>query len=160
MNKIVTFFRESSLARFLIPVGIIFIVFGIIVFNINISNKDYIETEAIVSNVILVQEAYVDDNDNFVEGNYKIYVKYTVDNKVYEEFFDGLPEYKVGDKMTIYYNPSDPSQITQTKSMILPLVMLIGGIVVCIGGIISGIFDFKKYNRIKNQKEDWKNLLS
>lgn len=157
MNKLATFFRESNIARFFIPAGLILIIFGIIVFMININNKNYIETEAIVSKVELIEEAYTDSDGNRVEATYNITVKYTVQEKEYEEVLGGLPAYKVGDKMKIYYNPSDPSQITQTKSLILPLVIIALGIVSFVGGIVSGMNAIKRYKKMKEQEKGWNN---
>ena len=51
MNKFATIIRESRVARFLIPAGIILIVFGIIFFVISKKNQDYIETESTIAKV-------------------------------------------------------------------------------------------------------------
>ncbi len=56
-------------------------------------------------------------------------LKYTVNGKEYNSDLDGVSKYNTGDKMTIYYNPEDPSQITQTKSVIIPMAMIAAGIV-------------------------------
>ena len=40
MNTIATFFRESRLARFLIPGGLFIVIFGIIMYSINIKNQN------------------------------------------------------------------------------------------------------------------------
>ena len=76
MNKLITFFRESSLARFLIPSGLLFMIFGVIFLVININNQDYVKTEATVSKVELEQEAYIDSVEvtdfNITEGNLDI----------------------------------------------------------------------------------------
>ena len=55
MNKIIMFFRESITARFFIPLGIILIAFGVIIFGINKENQNYIKTNAIVSRMDLVR---------------------------------------------------------------------------------------------------------
>ena len=60
MNKLFTFMRESSTARFFIPLGLILIVFGIFMFIINTKNQNYIETSATVENVEVAQEEYTD----------------------------------------------------------------------------------------------------
>ena len=155
MNNISTFFRESSTARFFIPLGIILIVFGIFMFVINNQNKDYIKVEAIVSNVILAEDAYIDSDGNHVEETYDINVKYTVAGKEYEGKLEGVSKYNIGDKMTIYYNPNNPNEITQTKSMILPIIMIIGGIASLIGGIVSAINAIKKHQAMKEQEKGW-----
>ena len=157
MNKVVTFFRESSVARFFIPAGLILIIFGVIVFIINTKNSNYVQIEATVSNVQIEEEAYIDNDGNHVEATYSISVKYTVDGKEYEAELGGLSKYNVGDKMKIYYNPSDPSQITQTKSLILPIVIIVAGVAALVGGIISGINAIKRYKKMKKEEEGWNN---
>ena len=157
MNNIATFFRESRTARFFIPAGIILIVFGIITFIISIKNQNYIETQATISKVELSQEAYTDSDGNYVEATYDISLKYTVGGKEYEEILGGLPKYNIGDKMKIYYNPSNPSQITQTKSLILPIAIIAGGLAALVGGIISAANAIKKQKTLKAQEEGWKN---
>ena len=157
MNNLATFFRESKTARFFIPLGIILIAFGIVIAIINNQNKDYIKTEATISNVVLATDAYTDVDGNRIEATYDIYLKYTVDGKEYEADLSGLPKYNIGDKMTIYYNPSDPSQITQTKSMIIPLVMIALGIAAFVGGIVSAMNAVKRHKAMKEQEKGWAN---
>ena len=126
-------------------------------FIINTKNSDYIKTESVVSKVEVAQEAYVDADGNHVEATYDISVKYTVDGKEYEAELNGLSERKTGDRITIYYNPSDPSQITQTKSLLLPIAIILGGIVAFVSGIISGIKSIKRYKKMKEQEKEWAN---
>ena len=157
MNKLITFFRESITARFFIPLGIFLIVFGIFMFIINKNNQNYIKTDAYVSKTELVQESYIDENNNTVDATYKVFVKYTVDNKEYDTELGELSNIKKGDKITIYYDPNDPNNITQTKSLILPFVFIIGGIVSLVGGVISGYNAIKKYKKMKEQEKSWSN---
>ena len=157
MNGLATFFRESRTARFFIPLGIILIVFGAIVFVINSQNQNYIETESIISKVELYQEAYTDEDGNHIEALYDISVKYTVDGKEYESELGAQSKREIGDKVKIYYNPSDPSQITQTKSMILPIVIIVLGIASLVGGIVSAVNAVKKHKRMKEQEKGWAN---
>ena len=156
MNKIATILRESRLARFLIPAGILLLVFGIIFFGASNSSKDYIKTQATVTKVELEEEAHTDASGNRQEATYTATVKYTVDGREYEAELGGLSEYKVGDKMTIYYNPADPGQVTMTTSLLIPLVIIAGGIAMLAGGVVSGANAVKRYKRMKLQ-EEWKN---
>ena len=157
MNKIATFFRESYIARFLIPVGLILIIFGVVFFIANTKNQDYIEVESTVSNVELYQDEYIDTDGNRVEATYDVSVKYNVDGKEYEAVLSGLSKHKIGDKIKIYYNPSNPSQITQTKSLIFPLLMIAGGVAAFASGIVSGLNAIKKYRKMKEQEKGWAN---
>ena len=158
MNKIVTILRESRLARFLIPGSIMVIIFGIAFFTISRKNQDYIKTEATVTKADLEQDSYTDADGNVVEATYVITVQYTVDGKSYESELGGLPKYKEGKKMTIYYDPEDPSQITQTKSLIIPLIIIAAGVAMLAGGIISAANAVKRYKRMKEQEEEWSNV--
>lgn len=157
MNKIIMFFRESITARFFIPLGIILIVFGVIIFGINKENQNYIKTNAIVSRMDLVRESYIDENHNEVEATYNVYVKYSVDGKEYEEELGELSGYKENQEITIYYNPDDPVKITQTKSLVLPIVMILFGFVSFVGGIISGLNAIKRIKKMNDQEREWNN---
>ena len=157
MNKIVTFLRESMVARFFIPAGIILIVFGVFMFVINSKNQNYIKTESTVTKIEVLEEAYTDTDGNYVDATYKATVKYTVDGNEYTTELDNVSKYNEGDKVTIYYNPNDPSQVTMTISMILPIAIIVAGIAALVGGIISGVNSFKKYKKMKEQEKGWAN---
>ena len=157
MNKIATFFRETMVGRFFILLGVVLIVMGIIIAIINNKNKNYIQIESTVSNVEIYEEAYTDTEGNYVDATYKVNVKYTVDEKEYVSELTGLSKYNVGDKMTIYYNPDDPSQITQSKSMILPIAMIAAGVASIAGGIVSTVKAVKRHNKMVMQEEKWEN---
>ena len=157
MNGIATFFRESKTARFLIPLGIILIIMSILLFVIGNHNKNYIKIESTVSKVELVKEETTDSEGNTEEAIYDIYVKYTVDGKEYDTELGEMPERKVGDKITIVYNPDNPSEISQPSSIILNICLLVGGIVSLVGGIISSINAVKRYKKMKKQEEGWNN---
>ena len=157
MNKIVTILRESRLARFLIPGGIIVIVFGLIFFTASKQNQNYVQTESTVTKVELEQDSYTDGDGNVVEATYVITVQYTVDGKTYESELNGLPKYKEGKTMTIYDDPEDPRNITQTKSLVIPLIIIAAGLAMLVGGILSAANAVKRYKRMKEQEEEWGN---
>lgn len=157
MNSLITVLRESRLARFLIPGGIILIICGIVFSNAVIQSRDYIKTEATVTKVELEEEAHRDASGNQVEATYIVTVKYTVDGREYVEDLGGLPEYKTGEKLTIYYDPNDPHMITMSKSMIIPLVITVLGVAALVGGIISAANAVKRYKRMKEQERGWAN---
>jgi len=143
MNKIITFFREASTARFFIPTGLFLIIFGVLVFVINFNNQNYLEIQSVVSNVELSQEEYTDGDGNTVEATYNVKVKYTVNGKEYETELTDISKCKVGDKMKIYYNPNNPNEITQSKSLVFPLIIIGLGIASFVFGLISAF----KYNK-------------
>ena len=157
MNKMFTFMRESQTARFFIPAGLILIIFGIVVFVISLNNQNYVKIEATVTNVEETQETNVDDDGTNTTTVYNATVNYTVDGKEYTQTLDNVSKCKVGDKMDIYYNPKDPNQITQTKSIILPIVIIVAGITSLTGGIISAINAVKRHKNMKEQERSWAN---
>ena len=157
MNKLAMFLRESGTARFFIPLGILLIIFGIFMFVINNNNQNYIKTDAVVSNMELVSEEYYDENDNHFDATYKVFVKYVVNGKEYEEELGELSGYNMNEKVTIYYNPNNPSEITQSKSLILPIVIVVVGIVSLVGGVISGVNAFKRIKKLKEQERNFVN---
>lgn len=157
MNKMFTFMRESQVARFFIPAGLILIIFGIVVFVITLNNHDYIKIEATVTDVREEQETNTDADGTSTTTIYNITVNYTVDGKEYAGNLDNVSKQKVGDKIDIYYNPEDPNQITQTKSLILPIVIIVAGIASLTGGIISAVNAVKRHKKMKEQERSWVN---
>ena len=155
MNKIITIIRESALARFLIPAGVILIVFGVFFFNASKQNQHYQETEAQVTSVVLEEAASTDASGNRTEATYLLGLTYTVDGKAYETDLSGMSKYEVGDRITIYYDPADPNQITQTKSLIIPLIIIAAGIGAVVGGIVSAVNVIRKYDHMKAQEREW-----
>lgn len=151
MNKITTFIRESQTARFFIPAGLLLIIFGVITFIITLNNQNYIKVEATVANVEETQEINIVDGESQIITVYNATLKYIVDEKEYTQTLDNVSKCKAGDKMIIYYNPNNPSQITQTKSMILPVAIICGGIAFFIGGIISAVNTVKRHKKMKEQ---------
>ena len=157
MNKMFLFMRESSIARFLIPVGVMLIVFGAVMFFINTKNQNYIKIEANVTDVREEQETNIDADGTSTTTIYNVTVNYTVDGKEYTQDLNNVSKYKVGDKMDIYYNPKDPNQITQTKSLILPIIIFVAGIASLTGGIISAVNAVKRNKKMKEQERSWAN---
>ena len=157
MNKLATFFRESITARFFIPAGLILIIFGIVVFVISLNNQNYVKIEATVTNVEETQETNVDDDGTNTTTVYNATVNYTVGGKEYTQTLDNVSKCKIGDKMDIYYNPKDPNQITQSKSLILPIVIIVAGIASLTGGIISAVNAVKRHKKMNEQERKWAN---
>ena len=155
MNKIITIIRESALARFLIPAGIILIVFGVVFFGASKRNQHYKQTSAQVTSVTLEEAASTDVNGNRTKATYTLGIRYTVDGKEYENDLSGMSKREAGDRIVIYYDPDDPNMITQTKSLIIPLVIIAAGIGAVVAGIVSGVNVIRRYNRMKAQEREW-----
>lgn len=156
MNGIARFFRESMVARFLIPAGIILIIFSIFMFFANNKTKNYPKVEAVVSKIELYEDETTDAEGNKVEAVYTVYMKYTVDGVEYEEEYGQFSGFKVGDKKTIVYNPDNPKEISDPPSLLFTLIFFGLGVGFLIGGIISAVNTLKKYKNMKEQEEGWK----
>ena len=157
MNKLFTFMRESSIARFLIPVGLILITFGIFVLIINLNNQNYIKIESTVVDIKEEEDIITDGDGNHTTITYDVTVNYTVDGTEYTGTLDNVSKHKVGDKMDIYYNPDDPNQITETKSLILPVVIIALGAASFSSGIVSAVNVVKRHKQMKEQERSWAN---
>ena len=58
MNKLATFLRESRTARFFIPLGLILIIFGVLIFIINSKNQNYIAIDSTITGVESYEDSY------------------------------------------------------------------------------------------------------
>ena len=155
MNKIAYILRESLVARFLIPAGLMILVFGAVYMRISLQNQHFIETEATVTKVVLEEEAHRDTDGTMVDATYTVTVKHTVDGKEYEGELPGLNEMQVGEKMKVYYDPDDPTVLTMSISRLVPMIMMCAGLAAVIGGIVSAGNAVRKYRKMKEQEESW-----
>ena len=155
MNKLATFFRETSMGRFLIGAGIILIIFGCIVRSFAKDNANYIKTYAVVTKTELFEEA---DGENDTEALYTVYVKYTVDGTEYEEEYGVFSGYKVGDQVTISYDPKNPAEIAQPGNNKLEgYLFILAGVAALAAGIVSLARAAQKHKALKEQEKEWTN---
>ena len=158
MNKIAKFFRDFGLTSFLAVLGITLIILSVFAFRGVDHIKNFIKTEATVSDVILYEDAHYDEaSDNYVEATYKVYVKYYVDEVEHENEYGIFSGYKVGDKLTICYNPNDPDEIAQPNGIVLPIIILVVGIAASVGCVITAVFAVKKRKKLIEQEKEWEN---
>lgn len=155
MNRFAKFMRDYALARFLLPMGVIAIIFGCTAIGPVATRLNYPTTQATVTRVELYEEAY-DAGDTHNEATYTITVRYAVDGTEYEEEYGIFPEMKEGEKVTINYNPNDPRDIGQPNSMLLPYGIIAAGVAALAGGIFDVIRVNKKNRALKKQEEEWK----
>lgn len=152
MKNAFKFFRETSIERFFIPLGIILIVLSIFFLISMNKTRNYIETEAVVSKIELYEEEHYDGDGNHYDPTYTVYVKYIVDGKEYDEEYGVFPNYKEGDKVTISYNPKKPNKIAQKHTVIWPIAFLVLGVASIIVGAVSFIKVYKKHKKMKLQE--------
>ena len=136
-NKFSGSVQSGAAAKFLIPIGIVMIVFGIIMLSINTDN--FIET---TGRVISVTECPYEEGE---VQQYDIEIRYTVDGKDYEAVLANQSgDYKNGDEIKLFYDPANPANTTNTKSKVLPLIMTGAGALVLVFGVYKTVTDLKK----------------
>ena len=138
-NKFARIMRNSGPGRFLVPAGIILIIFGVILSGFNFDR--YLQTTGKVTSV----EEHVSTTDN-KQKEYDISFTYTVDGKEYEGIFANLSkEAKVGDDIEVWYDPADPERLTNSKmsNLVAPAMIGVGAIAI-IAGVLLTVKAFKK----------------
>ena len=145
-NKLARLMRNTGPARFLIPAGIILIIFGIILLGFKTDN--YVETEGTVTKV----EQYLDHNGEETQTVYDVDFEYTVDGNQYTGSFNGIGKsYDVGDKIKVFYDPENPQNTTNSKTGIIPPIAIGLGALALVGGILSAVKAFKKSKELDEQ---------
>ena len=119
-----------------IIIGALIILFGILSLNIDSSfSKNYKETIAVVTKINQTEERDI-NNKRYIKTH--VYVKYKIDSKEYNSELDKSSGYTINDKITIYYNPDNPSEIRTSKEMNYSgIVIIIVGLSIIIVGIIT-----------------------
>lgn len=128
-NKFARFMRNTGPARFLVPVGLVLIIFGIILLGFN--HNKYVET---VGRITSVSEGIFDDETN--QQQYDIDFTYTVDGKEYNGTFSNLSEkYGVGEDIKVFYDPEDPTKTTNSKlgGILAPVIIGLGVLAAALG---------------------------
>lgn len=139
-NKFAKFMRNTGVARFLVPFGIVMIVFGAIMSGFNTDTFE--ETVGKVTDVY----EHIDATDQGKEKKYDISFSYTVGGKQYDGLFADMPEeMKVGDDIKVYYDPADPNRATNAKigKFVGPAIMGAGVLVIAYG-VFTAVKAFKK----------------
>lgn len=145
-NKFARLMRNTGPARFLIPAGIILIIFGIILLGFKTDN--YVETVGKVTNV----EQYLDHTGEDTRTVYDVSFDYTVDGKQYSGSFDGLGKaYNIGDDIKVFYDPENPQNTTNAKTGIFGPIAIGLGALALVGGVLSAVKAFKKSRELDEQ---------
>ena len=156
MKKFIQLMQMTTFGRFLLPAGVILLIFGIVSFGSVKDARNFIETQAVISKTELYQEAYTEKGERH-EAEYNVFVKYTVDGKEYESELGILSGVKEGDSMKVYYNPADPGEVVQMRNQaVIPYVALGVGAVALIGGVLSIVKALQKMKRLEEQEAEWK----
>lgn len=136
MAKLIALVRNSPILRFLLPMGIFILIFGI-VFTVT-TPKEYAET---VGTFTRAEEYTELDGDNIRHTYYEGYFTYSVDGKAYEGSFPGYSDPPaVGEKLTVYYDPANPSSVSNSANTGMIGMILIGvGALLLAGSVFLGV---------------------
>lgn len=143
-NKIARVMRTTRALRFLLPLSVVIIALGIMLIFFNNSTKDYLETTGTVKAVNEVAGA-----EDVTE--YEISFSYTVDGTEYNGEFTLSQSYAVNDSITVYYNPSDPSEYANSKgSALIAIIVIAVGAIILVASIIITVANVKKNKEMDN----------
>ena len=144
------YFKQHKKSLTKITLGILMFIIGSVVYlyNVHLMNTlPKIDVEA---------KYYVRHNDIMGLTKYKtIGVDYSVDGKLYEcvDTGNSSTSIDIGDTVTIYYNPKNPSKITMFsnlgRNLVLPLVF---GTILIILGRIDYVFNEDEFMDILNKQ--------
>ena len=137
-NKLARLMRNSGPARVLVPIGVILIVFGIIMFIFS-SGGELVET---VGTITSVTPSTTDSGSK----EFDVGFTYTVDGKEYQNEFANLTgTYNVGDAIKVFYDSEDPGSVANSKGgrFIAP-VMIVLGILAIAYGLTRSVKAFRK----------------
>lgn len=155
MNKLFAIARATGFGRFLIAAGLMLLVFGLAALILPGDTSGFVETVAVVSRVEPDQPAYRDSEGEH-EATDAIYIRYSAEGEEYEVYFGSFAGFRVGDTVTIRYNPDAPQQFTQPGNTVISLAMIAGGAAALAGGSVSLVRAVKKSRKMKQQEEEWK----
>lgn len=119
--------KRLSIKRIIVPICILFLSVAVTAAFHYIGVKkyeSYVSTNATVTNWEIFRSRTFSSRyyyyDYSVDGEpYSGY--YSFRNDPYQVYYVKPPLYHVGDTITVWYNPDNPSESTMSKSVILPL---------------------------------------
>lgn len=155
-NRFAKFMRDYSSASFFIILSIVLAFVSIFYINFYNKTKNFPTVEAIVTRTELYEEEHY-DSDTHYDATYTIYVEYTVDGKTYNEEYGIFSNMKVGDKVTVAYNPNKPEEVSQPASIIWLIGLVVASIIALIVAIFSVVKTIKRNKKLKLQEEEWEN---
>ena len=120
--------KKLIAAVILLAGGAVFIVFGCITLR---QMKTFDQVPAVVTKVA---REWTTDSDGSDVEDITIYVTYTVDGKEYTESLQNTKtNYKEGDEITVFCDPSDPTNVTGASKGGAALQLTFGGVIALAG---------------------------
>ncbi|MBP5592904.1 MAG: DUF3592 domain-containing protein [Clostridia bacterium] len=146
-NKIARFMQGSRALRFLLPLSLILIALGVILLFFNAATANYVETTATVTGVVEI------DTTDITE--YETSFTFSVGGTNYTGSFSINERKNIGDTITVYYNPDNPSEVTNSKdNLLFAIISLVLGGGLLVLSIVITVRNFSKYKKLDNQVLD------
>ncbi len=136
-NQAGSFFRKTSLARFVLPIALIVVIVGAVI--LSGQPRKWIESTGRVTSVSQVK---VGEGENII-----VNFTYEVDGKDYEYTFmlDKKVDYSPGDTIRFYYDENNPERVVESKlGQLIAVILVIAGCVAVIVSVVSVVINFRK----------------
>ena len=132
--------RSWSRLFFLIPFTLILLVMAVVLSPV--MTKGYLETEGTVTKV---EKEITYDADNTKRETYETTFTYTVDGVDYEQSFSLNGPKEIGSKITVYYNPDKPANVSSSlNNSWLWIIFLVLGIAAAVYTVYAAIRDSRR----------------
>lgn len=123
--------------------SILIIIFGIAtiiggiynIYNIDRMKNNVIETEAIVTDIYHNNKVSIDIRESREKSDYTVYISYKVDGQTYDATYRANSHIDIGSSVTIYYDKTNPNNITRTIENNSSILMVSIGVIIAIIGI-------------------------
>ena len=144
LEKYARWSRNLGPASFFVPVGIILIIVGVLMFAF--TPDEYDQTTGTVSHI----ERYEDADGT---TTYDLTIDYTVNGKNYTGTFSGeFGSTNEGDTVDVYYDPASPESISNTdSSRTIAVVLIVAGAASTAYGVFASYKAFKKSKELDDQ---------
>ena len=125
----------GKIVRILFAIGILVVGIAFVIASVFVLKAPKVERVETEATVVEINEDYDSINET---TTYEVFVDYEVDGKQYThaEYGSYTTGMKVGDKVTVEYNPEDPSDVQAPGADNIPYIILAVGAVAVILGIV------------------------
>lgn len=138
-----------------LPIGVlILIIAGFVLANSQKFYSNAQTTEAIITDIVSTRDI---DNGR----NYDVYINYEIDGTKYDDvrlnYYNSSMD--IGDTITVYYDPSNPSKVRMKMGSILVLFALVPiGVIFTFVGLLLFSIVYRKKKRVVRLKENGRRI--
>lgn len=153
--------KGNSLIKYSIAmlfiIGLLFLISGSVFFISNLSFKAAAEqTRGRIIDIERVSSRRHGSRHHSSRNvHHRVTVSYTVDGEEYEcELREYHSDWREGQKITLYYDPSKPENVRTDSATLLPVLFMVLGAFLLIGGTIPAAFYMKSLKQTRLLKEN------